>query len=250
MSSWISELLNSLGFQISTVVVLFGALCLYFGRIISFPKLSKIDRSDTYIQGLLFVISFILIPLLFNAIFIIIPVSFNPIIFGILLFIPIIIILCMTLSSFYVFRDRISFLEHISMLERTPLNRENFYLNPYFLQITSWVTVTICGFYIISTYFDTNVVGIIEFGLIAIGVVIAFCICTIIAMFYGYSLMRYPIMDIYFEIGNNSKNIERITGRIIEGKEYFIIVSDNERHYIKRDRVIRIDETQTSEEEE
>ena len=58
----ITQLING---NVSLLIVLFGALLLYFGKVISDTKVERYDKLGYYIEGLFFLAVYVFIPFLF-----------------------------------------------------------------------------------------------------------------------------------------------------------------------------------------
>jgi len=237
MSELISNLINSIELQISTIILIFGALCYYFGRIISYPRIFKVERSDVYIQGVLYVLSFLLLPGIPVILFYKYAGLVNPIIFSILFFISFIFLIKIFLTARDLHKRKISFPEFLINEGET----KPYYVRQIPLQLMAfWIVITTVLFSFSSFQFP-GFSDISRLIMITVAILGAFTLLTIFAMFYGYTLMKYPLVKIEYEIGNESNNLRIIKGRIINRSDFFIVLTDHGDEYIKNDRVIHIE---------
>ena len=110
------------------------------------------------------------------------------------------------------------------------------------LQLISYWVVATAELFAFSTYYNPGFPDEDRLIMVAIAIICAFALLTIFAMFYGYSMVNYPLSKIEYEIGNNANNIRIIKGRIIHRSDFFTVLTEDSKEYIKIDRVIRIEE--------
>lgn len=246
--------------DISILIILFGALLLYFGRIIGETKVEKYDQLGYYEEGLIFSAVFIYIPsIIAYYIYIKSPLvvsSFE------LIFIQIVLLICLSwnlISNGYFIKFEL--LNDPELIKKAEEKREQIKLEDSFIGriIKKNESVDIIKLFNLFYYkIPIKIIGsklsLFIFSFITIilniqlykssdllifgfSLLLAFFILTMVALAYGYGNAYYPPGKIYMVDGTI------IEGKILKFGEYVSILKDDKKLFINNDKINYVEES-------
>jgi len=244
------------------LIVLGGAALLYFGKVIGDTKVEKYDKLSYYIEGLLFSVTYLFIPLIFS-IWIVNNLFRIPI--GLSISIQIVVLSCLFFVAIahYLFR-KYGLVEWFKKKIKEELNefskkswakwwieKENWFKskfgidytelillvlyeipvkylgNKYSLFLQSFLTILS----LVSLYFDKA-----DTLILTISSIITFFLLTFIALDYGFSDAYYPPAKVYLDNG------EIVEGNILKFGEFIYLINKDKKFFINNSKVIKIEE--------
>lgn len=248
--------------QISLVVVLFGALILYFGKLIADTKVERYDKLSYYIEGLFFFIVYVTMPVIFVFFikgFIIFPV-------WLCFLIQLIILGCLSWNlkaNEYLWKHSLidevekRFKKNIEELKISnttkgklinkyePLLKKRFEMdyvkfcliicykiprqyfgNQYILFTFSFLSVLSS----LSLFENENILFLL------ISILILFFILSLIALAHGFRTAIYPQAKIYYENGETTE------GKVLKFGDYVYLLKGNKKIFVNKDKIKYIEE--------
>lgn len=247
------------GVDISILIILIGALILFFGRIISDTQIKKYDKLGYYIIGLEFSLWYIFIPgLLIYSILYTKNIFRFSISVLILIFIQIIIYIILSITIGAYTSIKYGLLNEIKKLVERELNQISFLgklirnlndsesndLIPKVLSILfSETPIKLFGnpiaLFIFSsiTILSSILLYKSEEALISISLVLTFYILTMVALSYGFNDANYPLAKIYLVNG------AIIEGKILKSGDYIYVLKDGKHIFINKDKINYVEES-------
>jgi hypothetical protein len=248
------ETTNLMSLDLSIFIVLFGALFLYFGKIIGDTKVEKYEKLGYYIEGLIFSSVFVFIPFIFayylKDVFRISSLN--------LFFIQIPILGCLTWNIFtheYLRRhgllgelkkaaeQKLNQIKEQNSIMGKVANREGWIMsgvesvyynipiklfgNKYILLLFSFETM-------LSNFRLFESTELIFFG---VSLLFTFLILTMVALAYGYNNADYPYAKIYL---GDDKIIE---GKIVKFGDYVYLVKDDKMFFVNQDKITYVEKS-------
>lgn len=254
--------------QISLLIVIIGALILYFGKLIADTKVEKYDKLGYYIEGLFFFIVYVTVPVIF-AYYIRDIIRFHP---SFYFFIQVVLISCLSWNlraneylrkhglidevkrktrirleelktsdtikgrlikkyeEIFKKRFRMDYVDlFILAVYRIPIE---YFGNKYVLLLFSFLSV----FSSISLL-NENII------ILAISLLITFFILSLIALAHGFRTAYYPPAKIYLEDG------KIIQGKILKFGEYVYLLRGDKKIFVNERKIKYIEESLFKEKE-
>ncbi len=219
--------INSL-FNISVIVAVFGAMILYFGKIMSDINVEFHEKLDYYIVGAIYTSVWIIIPLfaiaypLYKIYFSSIQSSdfFDFIFYYLPLFIALLLL-------FNIRENR-----KLKSKGKTSKTSTNCYIKYLGNSISLWF---FSFFVIISAFYWYTFIEI-KFQNFVIISVITFFVLTMIAMSIAYKNNTYPNVRIYFK--DNSLPVE---GTVLKYSDFVLILENGKELRINKDAILKIE---------
>ena len=246
--------------DVSIIIILFGALFLYFGRIIGETKVEKYDQQSYYKEGLFFFAMYIYMPSLFAYyIYVKSPFDVSPLK---LIAIQILIFICLfwnLISHEYIRRYELTdvLLKNVEEKNEQMRRQDSFIgriiiknneksidfkklinLFYYIIPIKIIGSKPILGIFsfitIISNFqlYNSSDILILGFSLL-----LAFFIFTMVALAYGYGDAYYPPGKIYMVDGTI------IEGKILKFGEYVSVLKEDKKLFINNDKINYVEES-------
>lgn len=242
------ETTNLTSVDLSIFIVLFGALFLYFGKIIGDTKVEKYEKLGYYIEGLIFSSVFVFIPFIFayylKDVFIISSLK--------LFFIQIPILGCLTWNIFtHEYLRRHGLLGKLKKTAEQKFNQikeqnsimgkvanregwimscvESVYYNIPIKLLGNKFVLLFFSFETISSNFQLYESS--ELLIFGISLIFTFFILTMVAMAYGFGNANYPPAKIHMIDG------EIIEGKILKISEYVYLLKDDKKIFINGDKI-------------
>ncbi len=247
----------------SFLIILIGAIFIYFGKIIGDTKVEKYDRLSYYIEGLIFSSVFVFLPFIFAWYLF----SKNVILhsFTHILFLQLFILGCLywNLQAHHLLRryDLLGEFKKRLRKEFEKLKNENSIKGRIarkekrFKQKfgIDFVELSILGLYSIPIKFFGNRLLLIFFSFItiwgtlslinaeiiqiAISLFFSFIILTMIALAYGFGIAYYPFVRIYL------KNNKIIEGKILKFGDFVYILKENRKLFVNSSEIVLLEES-------
>lgn len=257
------EMTQLTSLNISILLILLGAVILYFGRIIADTKVEKYDQLGYYIQGLFFSAVFILLPsiLAYYAKELLRFPSW------VLLLIQVIALSCISvnikanlylrkyglLGEFEKIAERkiTEFKLSNSFIGKLMKNREKWFKEKYGLNYVELITlvsykipIKLFGNKLILLLFSfltiLSSLYLFEFGEIltfGVSLVLTVFILTLVASSYGFSDSHYPLAKIHLDDGKT------ITGKILKFGDFIYVLNGDKKIFINKDKIKYIEES-------
>lgn len=240
------ETIPSSGIDIPILIILLGALILYFGKIVCDTKLEKYDKISYYIEGLTFSLWYIFFPLLLTYyILYIYPFRISvstPILIGTQIFIYV----CLGIITFLYSSLKYGILNQLKNVTKVLVERNlkhELDKKAYFLfserLIKLFRNEIVLFIFSVITILSSSLLYKLGEALTSLSLVLTFFILTMVALAYGYNNTYYPLAKIYLD---NGKIIE---GRILKlGDNFCILLQDDiKRIYINKDKINYVEES-------
>jgi hypothetical protein len=265
------DLLQISGLNITLYIILFGAVILYFGKIIGDKKVESYDKMDYYIEGLFFFIWYILLPLILafyvqNMLNLHVKDIFD--LYSLLLFfIQLLVIGVLSLDI-----DAILYLRRLGLLAEVEKSLEEQiseikikkpFLGPLinfegeWLKKTfrlTWTELVIKTHYLIPLKYFVGKKVLFLFSFLTIlcnfyfynsgillifglSLIFTFVILTLIATAYGFSEAHYPPTKIYMKSG------EIIEGKALKFGDFVYLVKEDKKIFINTNEIDHFEES-------
>lgn len=261
MGAKIPEIIKLESLDISILIVVFGAIFIYFGRIISETQVEKYDQHGYYEQGLLFSAIYIYIPSLISYYI----YATSPLVVSSLglIIIQIVVFICLLwnlISNAYFIKYELLDEEFLKKAEE---KHEQIKMEDSFVGRTikdndgesiDFKKLINLFYYKIPVKIIGNKSLLIIFSLTTIisnfqlykssdllilgfSLLLAFFILTMVALAYGYSNAYYPFGKIYMVDGTI------IEGKILKFGEYVSVLKGDKKFFINNDKISYIVES-------
>lgn len=238
--------------DVPILIIILGALILFFGKIVGDTKIEKFDKLSNYIEGLFFSLWYIFLPFLLTYyILYIYPFRIS---LSTLILLGVQIIIYFLLSIFITFlytASKYGLLNLVKNVTKVLLEKRlkqdvdakkatlgvaeglfserwiNLFRDEIVLFIISVITILLSSL----LYKSGDALTPVSF-------VLTFFILTMVALAYGYNNTNYPHAIIYLVDGN------KIEGKILKLGDYICILlqDDVKRIYINKDKINYIEE--------
>ena len=249
------EIPQLMSLNIPIFIIIIGVIFLYFGRIIGSTKVEKYDKTGYYTEGLLFFAIYVYTPtLLAYYIYSKYPFTISSSVsIGIQGFIVIFLFWNLIINELK--RNEMLDLDEIKkkakekqyqILEHFRLNTIDYtiYLTKIIDLVFDTIPIKIFGYMYILIFFSfltiiSNIKLYESWELLILGfsLLFAFLIFTLIALAYGFSNANHPLGKIYMD------NDNIIEGKILKFDEYVLILKDDKRILINKDKINFVEES-------
>lgn len=249
------ENISTIG-NLSLVIVVLAGLLYYFGKLIGDTKVEKHEKTDFYIQGIFFSLTYIALPFVVVLLLTQYAQIYLPFLPALLL--QIAILACLWLSAFaYTYLKRLHGLSRFKQLSQERIQQlKN--KHPIFAASKRDPTdMIVSAYYEIPTkiFGNKNVLLFFAFGIlwsaysliditslqpITIFIsILVFLNLTFLAITYGYATAYYPPAQIVLENGNT------ISGKVLKFGDFVYIIKENEEKklFINKDKIVYVEES-------